>query len=70
MWNRDEYRDRLTGAIVAIEITPINDTRPHISEPDCDCLPELSRQGNASLLCHNAFDGREWSEPNWKGQGH
>lgn len=61
-WQRDEYRDRLSGQIVAIEITPLNDVKPHISSSDCQCLPECGYQGNAQMLCHSAFDGRELLE--------
>lgn len=61
-WQRDEYRDRLSGQLVAVEITPVSDIQPHISAEDCQCLPELGFQGTAKILVHSAFDGREFGE--------
>lgn len=69
-WQRDEYRDRLTGAIVGVEVTPIDDIYPHISEPNCECLPEVAKQGGAMILIHSAFDGRELDEADYKRKGH
>lgn len=63
-WRRDEYIDRHSNTVKAVEIIPINDLRQHISDEKCECLPELSTGTSALMLIHNAFDGREFDEPN------
>lgn len=61
-WQRDEYRDRLNGQLVAVEIIPVDDLLPHVSNSECACLPETGFQGTAKILVHSAFDGREFLE--------
>lgn len=62
-WRRDNYTDKLTGDLVAVEVVPLDDLRQHVSDENCECLPEFKASNGAPMLVHNAFDGREFSEP-------
>lgn len=68
-WRRDEYTDRLTGLMTALEVVPENDIRTHISSENCPCIPALSQEKGAMILVHNSFDGRESLESNNKERG-
>lgn len=69
-WRLDKYTDKLTGELVAAEIVPEGDLQPHVSSPDCLCIPVESVLENGALkLVHNAFDGRECLEPNRRERG-
>ena len=69
-WYLHKYTDRLTGDLLAIEIEPIDDTRAHCSEKDCECIPTLTTRDGVMALIHNAFDGRESCESGNKERGH
>lgn len=58
-WKCEEFRDKLTNKLVAVEVSPEFDLQDHISSEDCPCIPELKWQGDISMLVHNAFDGRD-----------
>jgi len=59
MWRRDTYRNRVTGRIVAIEVVPEKDKKPHISDEMCECGPKVETTNGVAMLVHNSFDGRE-----------
>jgi hypothetical protein len=42
----------------SVEVTPLNDARPHIASEYCPCLPSI----DDGVLIHNAFDGRDRQE--------
>ena len=67
MWRRDEYKDKLSGELLAVEVLPIDDLQAHGSSEDCACLPELKHEQGVPMLIHNAFDGRELTEANERG---
>lgn len=63
MWNRIEFKDKLTGEVVGVEVEPVYDIRPHVSDPSCGCIPLYEEEEDGVLrLIHNSFDGRELSE--------
>lgn len=53
---------------MAYHVLPINDLKPHIDHAGCKCEPAVSSDGE--LIIHNAWDGREFFEPDaerlWK----
>lgn len=69
-WLRHTYTDKLTRRIVAVEVEPAADLKPHRSEEDCECVPVCKEVNGVAMLIHNAFDGREFSEPNHQEKGH
>lgn len=69
-WFRHEYRDKLTGELVGVEVEPKDDLKPHRSEEECDCIPLCQRRSGVLHLIHNAFDGREIDELNHQERGH
>jgi hypothetical protein len=40
----------------------VNDLKPHSENHHCKCLPRIKTIGQSVLVCHNAFDGREFDE--------
>ena len=47
-----------------IHICPVGDLLPHVSDPDCTCLPHVRPEESLDgvvnyLYIHNAWDGRE-----------
>lgn len=58
-WRRDTYTNRLTGRVIAIEVIPEQDTKPHVSDEMCACCPVVKTVNGAPMLVHNSFDGRE-----------
>ena len=41
-------------------ILPVDDTKEHIEESTCECLPQVEILENGDMLIiHNAYDGRE-----------
>lgn len=70
-WQRDEYRDRTTSRLVAVEVIPVNDIAQHVSNEDCACIPECKSDADGvPMLIHAAFDGRELSEAGSKEKDH
>lgn len=62
LWEGITYTDKLTALPLGYEVVPMNDSRRHISSPDCACLPEIHFENGMTMLVHNAFDGRELAE--------
>lgn len=52
-WGIYEYPDG------GVEVKPLNDVQKHEAWINCPCEPEVKED----VLVHNAFDGREYSEP-------
>ena len=76
-WRRDEYKDKLTGELLAIEILPVNGARRHKEgegADECDCIPALKQFKwlcfSVPMLVHNAFDGREFNEADYEATEH
>lgn len=70
-WRRDEYRQKSTGVLTHVEIVPEDDTCEHISDEDCACIPVMTTDNaGVKMLSHNSFDGREFSEPKYRHNGH
>lgn len=64
-WQLIEHTDKLTDALVGLEVVPRDDLRRHISDPKCDCIPEIKpTDRNVPMLVHYSFDGREFAQPN------
>jgi hypothetical protein len=58
-WQQITFRDRTTGRVVGIEVTPEKDRRRHVSDPVCACHPKFESVSGIPMLIHNSFDGRE-----------
>lgn len=69
-WERITFTDKLTRQVIAYEVLPYKDSATHVSSQKCLCLPDLQEEAGILMLVHNAFDGREFAEPNHKELGH
>lgn len=63
-WRMSQYTDPLTQSLIGLELTPLNDLRPHLSSHHCDCIPEIETRNGVRYLTHIAFDGRPFDEAN------
>jgi hypothetical protein len=42
-----------------IEVTPIDDLKPHTSGSTCQCEPKVIWENGEMIVVHNSWDGRE-----------
>ncbi len=68
-WRRDEWRDELSGEVIAVEVVPINDLQLHISSEHCPCIPDYQKNQFPPRLIHASFDGRESGEVDLRNRG-
>lgn len=48
---------------IVLHVVPENDTRPHQDSTGCSCRPRIEQvEEGATVVVHNAFDGREITE--------
>lgn len=46
-----------------VHVLPVNDTMMHEEDGEyCHCNPTVERHDYGTVVIHNAFDGREFSE--------
>jgi hypothetical protein len=58
MWTRNFYDDR-------VDVQPRGEEDKHISMPECECEPRLSRYADDGrlMIIHKTFDGAAEFEP-------
>lgn len=59
VWQRGMIKDN------RIHVVPLDDLKPHTEGGEwCACAPRVEAAGGGKVVIHNAYDGREFYEPN------
>lgn len=45
------------------EVMPLEDAKPHVEGPLCECRPFIVNGKSGGVLVHNSYDRREFTEP-------
>jgi len=54
---------RIQKTVDLVDITPRGEEDRHIADPQCECVPRISRDVEGrQMIIHNSWDGREGFE--------